>query len=219
MEYSLTEETYELSDNLSKSYSEWSYPMRREMQEIIPGLYLGPFSSATKTKLQTLEAAGITHIICVRHELEASFIQPNFPEKFVYSVINLADATTTNIIPFLPQVKQFIDNCFKNGGKVLVHGNAGISRSAALVIGYVMETKGLPYMDAFSLVQVKRHCISPNEGFMHQLKEYEPIYKAKRTSLNGHTSKVTGKLKRRYDQLEESEIFTNSMDICDDSSL
>lgn len=193
--------------------------MRREMQEIIPGLYLGPFSSATKTKLQSLVEAGITHIICVRHELEASFIQPNFPEKFVYSVINLADATTTNIITFLPQVKIFIDNCFKTGGKVLVHGNAGISRSAALVIGYIMETKGLPYMDAFTLVQFKRHCICPNEGFMHQLKEYEPIYKAKRTLLNGHTSKVTGKLKRRIDQLDGNDIFNNAMDIGDDSCL
>ncbi|XP_054711101.1 serine/threonine/tyrosine-interacting protein A-like [Uloborus diversus] len=163
-----------------------------KLQEIIPGLFLGPFSCASKTKLPLLEAAGITHIVCVRHELEAEFIQPNFPEKFVYSVIDIADALTTNIIPFLPQVKHFIDSCFKHGGKVLVHGNTGISRSAALVIGYVMETKSLPYNDAFTLVQTKRVCVRPNEGFMQQLKEYEPIYKAQRTLLNGHTSKVTG---------------------------
>ncbi|GBM05021.1 Serine/threonine/tyrosine-interacting protein B [Araneus ventricosus] len=62
--------------------SEWCYYMRREMQEIIPGLYLGPLSAATKPKLNTLLEAGITHIVCVRHEKEASFIKPNFPENF-----------------------------------------------------------------------------------------------------------------------------------------
>uniref|UniRef100_A0A8C6D8G2 Uncharacterized protein n=1 Tax=Moschus moschiferus TaxID=68415 RepID=A0A8C6D8G2_MOSMO len=28
---------------------EWTYPMRREMQEIPPGLFLGPYSSAMKS--------------------------------------------------------------------------------------------------------------------------------------------------------------------------
>uniref|UniRef100_A0A5F9D891 Uncharacterized protein n=1 Tax=Oryctolagus cuniculus TaxID=9986 RepID=A0A5F9D891_RABIT len=27
---------------------EWTYPMRREMQEILHGLFLGPYSSAMK---------------------------------------------------------------------------------------------------------------------------------------------------------------------------
>uniref|UniRef100_A0A2I3BRP4 Serine/threonine/tyrosine interaction protein n=1 Tax=Mus musculus TaxID=10090 RepID=A0A2I3BRP4_MOUSE len=30
---------------------EWTYPMRREMQEVLPGLFLGPYSSAMKSKI------------------------------------------------------------------------------------------------------------------------------------------------------------------------
>uniref|UniRef100_A0A671FQ28 Uncharacterized protein n=1 Tax=Rhinolophus ferrumequinum TaxID=59479 RepID=A0A671FQ28_RHIFE len=30
---------------------EWTYTMRREMQEILPGLFLGPYSSAMKSNL------------------------------------------------------------------------------------------------------------------------------------------------------------------------
>jgi hypothetical protein len=45
-------------------YEDWVYNMRRTMQEIIPGLYLGPYSSAAKNSLDTLKDAGITHIIC-----------------------------------------------------------------------------------------------------------------------------------------------------------
>lgn len=37
----------------------------------------------------------------------------------------------------------FIDEGINSGGQVLVHGNAGISRSAALVLAYLMETYGL----------------------------------------------------------------------------
>ncbi|XP_035217936.1 serine/threonine/tyrosine-interacting protein A-like [Stegodyphus dumicola] len=196
----------------------WNYSMK-EMQEIIPGLFLGPCTAASKAKLQELQEIGITHIVCVRHHLEANFIEPQFPDKFVYTVLDIADAATTNIIPFFPQVKQFIDSCFKKGGKVLVHGNTGVSRSASLVIGYIMETFCLPYRDAFTLVLNKRLCICPNEGFMQQLKEYEPIYKAQKTLLNGHTSKVTGKLKRKYDESEDSDCLNNQMDVCDESNI
>lgn len=58
---------------------------------------------------------------------------------FSYLVLNIADSVTENIIHHFPTVKRFIDECHLNGGKVLVHGNGGISRSAALAIGYIME--------------------------------------------------------------------------------
>lgn len=183
------------------------------MQEIIPGLFLGPYSAVMKSKIDQLLAAGISHIVCVRQDIEAHLIRPNFPDKFKYIVLDIADTVTTNIIQFLPKVKRFIDDCLANNGKVLVHGNAGISRSAALVIGYVMESHGLSYKDTFALVQQRRFCINPNEGFAQQLKEYEPIYQAKHTLQNGQTSKVTGNLKRRIEEVEESEGGGSNMDI------
>lgn len=160
---------------------DWAYPMRREMQEILPGLFLGPYSAAMKSKLSMLEKQGITHIVCVRQDIEANFIKPNFPHKFRYLVLDIADNPVENIIRYFPMTKEFIDGCLETGGKVLVHGNAGISRSAALVIAYLMETFGVKYRDAFSHVQEKRFCINPNVGFVHQLQEYEAIYLAKLT--------------------------------------
>lgn len=32
--------------------------------------------------------------------------------------------------------------------------------------------------EAFTHVQARRFCVNPNEGFMAQLREYEPIYRA-----------------------------------------
>ncbi|XP_072345837.1 serine/threonine/tyrosine-interacting protein isoform X2 [Scyliorhinus torazame] len=150
---------------------DWMYPMRRAMQEILPGLYLGPYSAAMKSKLPILEENGITHIICVRQDIEANFIKANFQEKFRYLVLDIADNPVENIIRYFPVTKEFIDGCLENGGKVLLHGNAGISRSAALVIAYIMETFGVKYRDAFTYVQERRFCINPNAGFVHQLQD------------------------------------------------
>lgn len=57
--------------------------------------------------------------------------------------MDIADSATQNIIQHFSTVKDFIDDTLDQGGKVLVHGNAGISRSAALVLAYVMEKYGL----------------------------------------------------------------------------
>ncbi|XP_031534912.1 serine/threonine/tyrosine-interacting protein isoform X2 [Vicugna pacos] len=178
---------------------EWTYPMRREMQEILPGLFLGPYSSAMKSKLPILQKHGITHIMCIRQNIEANFIKPNFQQLFRYLVLDIADNPVENIIRFFPMTKEFIDGSLQSGGKVLVHGNAGISRR-----------------DAFAYVQERRFCINPNAGFVHQLQEYEAIYLAKLTiqmmsplqierSLSVHSG-TTGSLKRTH---EEEDDFGN----------
>ncbi|KAB1277336.1 Serine/threonine/tyrosine-interacting protein [Camelus dromedarius] len=132
-------------------------------------------------ELPILQKHGITHIMCIRQNIEANFIKPNFQQLFRYLVLDIADNPVENIIRFFPMTKEFIDGSLQSGGKVLVHGNAGISRSAAFVIAYIMETFGMKYRDAFAYVQERRFCINPNAGFVHQLQEYEAIYLAKLT--------------------------------------
>ncbi|XP_076682265.1 serine/threonine/tyrosine-interacting protein isoform X2 [Andrena cerasifolii] len=165
---------------------EWTYTMRRHMQEVVPGLYLGPYSAAIRSKLQCLLEHGITHI--------------------VYLVLDIADTATENIIHHFQQVKAFIDEGLNSGGQVLVHSNAGISRSAALVLAYVMETYGLSQTRAYAMVQQKRFCINPNEGFMAQLREYEPIYQAQKILRNGQQSSVRQRSKRTIHQMDTERV-------------
>ncbi|XP_053204645.1 serine/threonine/tyrosine-interacting protein B-like [Panonychus citri] len=162
----------------------WEYTMRRDRQEIVPGIYLGPYSSATRSKINELHQDGITHIICVRDESESKFIKPNFPGQIQYMVLNISDNFFQAIIPFFSQVKDFINDCLNKHGKVLVHGNAGISRSASLVISYLMDVSELSYPHALALVQSKRYCVHPNPNFQRQLLEYEPILRAQNVMRN-----------------------------------
>ncbi|KAL0128123.1 hypothetical protein PUN28_003404 [Cardiocondyla obscurior] len=189
--------------------------MRRHMQEVVPGVFLGPYSAASRSKLQSLLDHGITHIVCVRHAIEANLIRPNFPNSFKYLVLEIADTMTENIIQHFKTVKTFIDEALLSGGRVLVHGNAGISRSAALVLAYVMETYELSQMRAYSMVQQRRFCINPNEGFMTQLREYEPIYQAEKTLKHNQQNSEIQRSKRTIHQIEmdnRQDMIENVMD-------
>lgn len=59
--------------------------------------------------------------------------------------MDVRDCPTENIIQHFSTVRDFINESHEMGGKTLIHGNAGISRSAALAIAFVMEKYGLNY--------------------------------------------------------------------------
>uniref|UniRef100_A0A2I3M085 Dual specificity phosphatase 19 n=1 Tax=Papio anubis TaxID=9555 RepID=A0A2I3M085_PAPAN len=67
-----------------------------------------------------------------------------------------------------------LDTLKKNkDGVVLVHCNAGVSRAAAIVIGFLMNSEQTSFTSAFSLVKNARPSICPNSGFMEQLRIYQ----------------------------------------------
>lgn len=58
-------------------------------------------------------------------------------------------------------------------GNVLVHCMMGVSRSATVLIAYLMQHDGLSHQEAFQLVKSRRGCVQPNKGFTRQLNELE----------------------------------------------
>ncbi|KAK1168698.1 dual specificity protein phosphatase 14 [Acipenser oxyrinchus oxyrinchus] len=59
------------------------------------------------------------------------------------------------------------------GGSTLVHCAAGMSRSPALVMAYLMRYQGVTLREAHSWVKGRRPHIRPNAGFWRQLLDYE----------------------------------------------
>ncbi|GAA6000686.1 hypothetical protein JCM10207_004609 [Rhodosporidiobolus poonsookiae] len=155
---------------------EWKYEMRREAQEILPGLYVGPFQPSWK--LDTLKNLGITHILCIAESREQHLFKAKFPDQFVYLIQEIRDADDQNLIRIFPQAQQFIDSALIAGGRVLVHCGDGISRSPAIVTAYVMTKTNLTHEDAFQFVQARRFCVAPRTEFVHQIEAYRPIFQA-----------------------------------------
>ena len=67
----------------------------------------------------------------------------------------------------------FSDETKYSKGKVLVHCQAGISRSATLCLAYLITSHKVSLSDAFQYVKRRRNVISPNFNFMGQLLKLE----------------------------------------------
>lgn len=65
------------------------------------------------------------------------------------------------------------DSVKESGGRVLVHCQAGISRSATICLAYLMQAQRVRLDEAFDFVKRRRQVISPNLAFMGQLLQFE----------------------------------------------
>ncbi|WRT66312.1 uncharacterized protein IL334_003267 [Kwoniella shivajii] len=182
--------------------NEWRYEMRREAQQIIPGLYLGPFQSSTN--LNKMKLMGITHVLCIRDKKEKSLIYPRFPTEFRYMTLDISDNTDQNLITIFPQCRDFIEEAMSMSGIVLAHCNGGIALSPAIVIGYLMWKFNWTADYALAYVQSKRYCVS-TMSFQNQFKEYEPIQMAQRTVQQAGFGARTGNGHKRQASEEEED--------------
>lgn len=136
-----------------------------KLHYVIDRLYIGSQDSALN--LPALNEYKITHILNV-----ATGIENAFPEQYKYLNIELLDLPETNIRQMFSQTNEFIQQAMTHNGCVLVHCNAGISRSASIVLAYLLGVHYMKYEDAYELLKAARSIISPNIGFVRQLKEY-----------------------------------------------
>ncbi|KAM8874050.1 dual specificity protein phosphatase 22-B-like isoform 3-T4 [Spinachia spinachia] len=67
----------------------------------------------------------------------------------------------------------FIHESRMKGEGCLVHCVAGVSRSATLVVAYIMTVTGRGWVEALAAVRAARPCVGPNLGFLRQLEEFE----------------------------------------------
>ncbi|EER02499.1 Serine/threonine/tyrosine-interacting protein, putative, partial [Perkinsus marinus ATCC 50983] len=154
----------------------WDYDMKREAQEILPNLYLGPFGCARD--LDVVRRVGITHIVVVRSVEESRFLREKFVDDGIrYLTIDARDSPFENMIRHFKPVSEFINSVLSSSPshKILVHGNAGLSRSSTLVAAYIIARYGLSTDETLAYILTRRHCCAPHEGFKNQLREYEAL--------------------------------------------
>ncbi|PNW78495.1 hypothetical protein CHLRE_09g395100v5 [Chlamydomonas reinhardtii] len=137
-------------------------------QAVTPGLLISSF--AVEASESQLREQGVTHILQVGIELKSSH-----PGKFEYLVVPILDAEGVDLVATLPPMFGFIEAAAAKGGVVLVHCMMGISRSASTVIAYLMWKEHIGFVAAAERVYAARPFISPNPGFVLQLRLWEKM--------------------------------------------
>ncbi|CAL8391641.1 unnamed protein product [Arctogadus glacialis] len=133
--------------------------------------YLLPLSASQDVAhdIDTLQRYKVSHVLNVAYG-----VGNLFPDQLTYKTVNILDVPDTPITSYLADCSSFIDLARAKPGVVLVHCNAGISRSTSIVIGYLMLREGLSFEEALGQVKHARPSVCPNAGFYQQLKSYAP---------------------------------------------
>lgn len=129
-----------------------------------------------------LKREGFTHVLNMAEGQGMGFV--NTDENFyrnmgiTYLGIRAHDMMSYSLDRYFMEAIQFIDEALHRGGKILVHCVQGVSRSATIVIAYLILKRQMRASTALRYVFSKRW-IRPNDGFLKQLAAFSNSQEAR----------------------------------------
>ncbi|KAG0201257.1 Dual specificity protein phosphatase 10 [Mortierella sp. GBA30] len=161
-------------------------PYTSEPVCVLPNLYLGAEHNATDVR--TLRRLGITFVLNVAIEIAQE--EESDTMKSSRRIDRISGGVQYKSLPWthhqksllrdFPTAFRLLDEAMvshSGKGKALVHCQLGVSRSASLVIAYVMKSQGMGLTEAYDFVKLRSGVISPNMSLMYQLAEFEKTLK------------------------------------------
>ncbi|NWZ63095.1 DS13B phosphatase, partial [Acrocephalus arundinaceus] len=143
------------------------------MDQVWPNIFLGDaWAARSKTILQSLN---ITHILNAADGLYNINTGANYYAdlQIEYYGVEAFDDPSFDISIFFYDAANFICKAINSsGGRVLVHCAMGVSRSATLVLAFLMIHENMTLVDALKTVSAHRN-ICPNSGFLSQLRDLD----------------------------------------------
>ncbi|KAL0301747.1 UNVERIFIED_CONTAM: Protein-tyrosine-phosphatase IBR5 [Sesamum radiatum] len=129
--------------------------------EILPEfLYLGSYDNAARAEL--LKTQGITRVLNT-----VPACQNLYKNSFTYHCLQYDQK-----LPFDDAI-QFLEQCEKDRARVLVHCMSGKNRSPAIVMAYLMKSKGWKLAESYRWVKERRPSVELNQDVYQQLQAYE----------------------------------------------
>ena len=136
------------------------------MDYICDNIFLGDNIAASNETY--LKENNIGAVVNCAKDLISNYIEIKFLELYLY------DLSIEIIIPKFEVAYKFIKEYSDNN--ILIHCLQGKSRSVSLVIFYLMKEKGWDYDTCIKFIKERRPSISPNIGYVDQLREYYDKY-------------------------------------------
>ena len=160
--------------------------------EVITDIYIGSIGAAINN--DSLSRTGITHVLSLCGDIGYKKLG-----QVEYKCYNVSDKPSrkSEMSSILTECLTYIDNIFNNSiitntsntrcnssneigcgqrkerPKILIHCMMGKSRSATVVIAYLMHKKNMGWMEALNYLRNKRSIVEPNLGLISLLKQFE----------------------------------------------
>ncbi|XP_069474069.1 dual specificity protein phosphatase 26 [Ambystoma mexicanum] len=146
--------------------------------EVWPSLYLGDQDIAADRR--ELSRLCITHVLNASHSRFRGGSEYYDGMNITYRGIEAHDSPTFDMSIHFQSAADFIHQALReNKGKILVHCAVGVSRSATLVLAYLMLHHQMTLVEAIKTVKAHRGII-PNRGFLRQLVSLDNSLRVKR---------------------------------------
>ena len=134
------------------------------MTKIMEYIYI---SSRRKAKnLEYLNKNKIKYIISISNPDERNISHSNIAVHH----FKFKDEEESDILQYINKVMKIINLAIEKKANILLHCGAGVSRSPALLVVYLIKQYELVFDDAYKMVYSKRNCCEINNGFIEQLK-------------------------------------------------
>ncbi|RAL42850.1 hypothetical protein DM860_009357 [Cuscuta australis] len=129
--------------------------------EILPEfLFLGSYDNASRAEL--LKTQGISRVLNT-----VPSVQNLYKNSFTYHCLQ-----DEHNLEFDDAV-EFLEECERDRARVLVHCMTGKSRSPAIVMAYLMRSKGWKLAQSYQWVKERRPSVELTQGIYQQLQDYE----------------------------------------------
>ncbi|XP_076007842.1 dual specificity protein phosphatase 13A-like [Genypterus blacodes] len=142
------------------------------VDEVWPNLFIGDMSVANDR--YSLWKLGITHVLNAAHgRMHCQGSQDFYGSTVDYYGVPADDSPSFDLSPYFLSAAEFIhDTLDTPGARILVHCAVGVSRSASLVLSYLMIHRHYSLLGAINKIK-ERRWIFPNRGFLKQLRALE----------------------------------------------
>ncbi|KAM5342332.1 hypothetical protein ACJ41O_013298 [Fusarium nematophilum] len=213
--------------------ADWSYEQRREAQQVLDFLYLGPNSVVRDHAF--LQREGITMILVARDARMAG-MKLNSVEKAAQALglaVHYVDVEGHHqLISRFPDTVRAINDhllavyhsqaqgrghdgslvveqgSFRRG-KVLIACETGNDRSAAIAAAYIMAVFGKDMVTTIQFICIQRFCCCFDEDVKRKLQSWEDILRA-RAQVAAATTHCEGHVKRRIDDFMDADTTCQS---------
>ena len=132
----------------------------------------------------TISNLKITHIIAIHQDAKPMFEKDGVTYFLIKDVDDKADEAD-KLRSKIPQTNEFIHSCLQSSeNRILIHCNAGASRSVSLAAFYLKTISGLDSETVLEKIKQKRIQTCPNEGFKMKLNEFDDAEERSRLKID-----------------------------------